>query len=65
MGSGLLLRVKFLRFSKHRRTKVSQRMMSDTVMRFRDLKPIRGEDVWELGEKLLETQRSGELKGTV
>ena len=61
---GQLLRIQASRLGKHRRTRVSQKMMTDLVARFRGREPIRGEDIRKLGEEVGDALRSGE-KGSM
>ena len=41
-----------MRFSKHRRTRLSQKMAGDLMARFRGCEPIEREDIWKLGEEV-------------
>ena len=64
LGGGQLLRIQELRFSKHKRTRLSQKMMADLVARFRGREPIGREDIWKLGEEIGDAMRIGEKGST-
>ena len=59
LGGSQLLRIQALRFSKHRRTRLSQQMVSDLMARFGGNEPIGGEDIWKLREEVEDSLKSG------
>ena len=57
-GGSQLLRIQALRLSKHRRTRLSQQMMSDLMSWFGCCEPNRREDIRKLGEEVGDALRS-------
>ena len=64
LGEAEILWVQALRFCKHRRTKLSQKMVADLMARFRGCLPIGREDIWKLGEVVRDEPGSREKGST-
>ena len=64
LGGSQLLRIQGLRLSEHRRTRQSQKMMTDLLARIRGREPIRREEIRKLEEEVGDALRSGENGST-
>ena len=68
LGRGQLLQIQASRFSKHRRTRQSQKMvvdlLADLLARFIGCEPIGREDIWKLGKEVGDALGSGD-KGSM